>query len=89
MMLRKIIQPEHRGIYRVTARNFTIAVYDWGMNGFWGIREKGDARYVDFEFREQTAWALEKIGQIPDDIKLFDESPDLREWLNVYRAYEP
>ena len=66
---------EKGGIYKITARNFAIGVYD-GDQGFLGIRTKFGNRFIDREFHwdqgvpHGTVQPQEKIGQVPDGTDL-------------------
>lgn len=58
-----------RHVYRLRARNLNIGV--WTGRSWIGIREKfGDTFLDDCEVPEHTAWAVEPVGSISDEIAL-------------------
>lgn len=65
---------EPRGIYRLIARNLILGVW---TGGTWiGIREKFYNYFLDeCEVPEHTAWAIEKIGTLPDEIEMRATNP--------------
>jgi hypothetical protein len=62
-------------IYEVHSRNLHITVYD-GKDGFIGIRQKFDDRYLFTEYhwdKGGTVKVLKEIGVLPPDIEARDD----------------
>jgi hypothetical protein len=70
---------KERGIYRIRSRNLDFGVYD-GNEGFIGIRQKFDSRYLFTEYLSRswggtkipfdTVTALEQVGSVDESIAL-------------------
>jgi hypothetical protein len=67
--------PRERGVYRLRSRNLTFGVYSKRSDGFTGIREKFGDRSLFTEYFRQTAWPVEYLGQLPDEITLSETEP--------------
>jgi hypothetical protein len=82
------------GLYRLKARNLYCGV--WNGIQFIGIREKFDRLMLDSaEVPYVTAFPIEKLAQVPDDIELATNSPAthrfnelLWDWLFPYDEAE-
>ena len=74
-----------RMVYRVSARNICIAVYNEKDKGFTGIREKFGNRYLDTEYHADldchcaTVFPKEELGLLPVYI-------EITEFLKSYKG---
>lgn len=70
-------QCELGAVYNIVSRNLAVGVYD-GKGGFVGIRQKFMDRFLFTEFHRDTGaphgtvTPLEKIGKIPDGMRVLD-----------------
>ncbi len=66
-------------IYLIHSRNLSVGVYN-GKEGFIGIRDKFDFRYLDTEYHQSkggTVRVLQDLGSITDTkIKIQESYPD-------------
>ena len=68
----------HGALYRIAARNFVYAVYNKDDNGFYGIRQKFNDRYVFPEHHWDLGvdgWGTAKPLQLIEakDVKIDDD----------------
>lgn len=74
----KLAECKPRTVYRLNSRNLEIGVFN-GSEGFIGIREKFDRRYLFTEYHHDTgapfgtATPLEEIGSIVNASIVIDE----------------
>jgi hypothetical protein len=54
-------------LYRIRSRNLPYGVYD-GFGGFVGIREKFGSLFLDTEYDQDTAVAVEELGAAPSAV---------------------
>lgn len=66
---------QERGIYQIASRNLRVGVWD-GTNGFIGIREKFDSRFLFTEYHwdlsqhHGTVRPIRLIGTLPGRIEI-------------------
>jgi len=58
-----------RGVYRVQARNFSLAAFRAADRCFIGIRHKFDNRYLFGEVGDETAFPMDYLEQLPEGIE--------------------
>ena len=73
---------EGRAIYRLQSRNLIVGVFNEKKNGFIGIRQKFDSRYLFTEYHFDngpplgTARPLERLGKLDNEhIRLWESYP--------------
>lgn len=73
---------KHRKLYRFSARNFDLGVFDEGRKGFIGLREKfgNESPFMEFHWDAGppfgTVSPYEEIDEfLPEDIKLTESEP--------------
>ena len=82
----KLEDCKDRYLYRISARNLSIGVYNAERQEFFGIRTKFGSRFLDSENHWDcesfaTVKPMEELEKLPDEIELGYKSEDLFKWI--------
>lgn len=78
---------KHGYLYRVSAYNFFLGVFNSTDDGFIGIREKFGRQYLDTEYHREyngpfpTVSPFEELEKIPEHLVVEENNSELLEYL--------